>query len=92
VDMLSSGCHSYWFRWETDSREGSYPEEGSYVFGVGCEDEDWTADRIDNTDTGDSGWGDGELRLKGCSCSSFSQKGAAWWLLLPLMGVVIRRR
>jgi len=33
----SDGCGAYWFRWETAAgQEGTFPEDGSYLFGTNC--------------------------------------------------------
>lgn len=87
------GCHSYWFRWTIDDRSGSYPEVGSYLFGGDCGGEAWTIERVySDGDTGDSGWGDGEIHFKGCACSTQPEPTGAGWLLLSLLIPISRRR
>ncbi len=90
---LETGCHTYWFRWAIGERSGTYPEEGSYMFGVPCDGEVWTEEQpLVGGDTGDSGWVDGDLGFKGCLCSSTGSDGGAWWVLLALPAGLIRRR
>ena len=89
---IGEGCHSYWFNWVIDDRSGSYPELGSYLFGVGCGPDTWTIDRASaDGDTGDSGWGDGDLRFKSCACSHSTSPLSLGWLLVVMMVPIARR-
>lgn len=90
---IELGCHSYWFRWTIDDRSGSYPELGSYLFGSECGSEEWTIERVlGDGDTGDSGWGDGDLRFKSCACSTSADPRGWSWLLISLLIPISRRR
>jgi MYXO-CTERM domain-containing protein len=90
---VAPGCHSYWFRWTTAARSGSYPELGSYLFGMDCGGDTWTIDRpLGDGDTGDTGWEKAELSLKGCACSTAADPGRLGWLLLAVLVPIIRRR
>ena len=31
-----SDCHEYYFRWKKENQRGTFPEEGSYMFGTEC--------------------------------------------------------
>ena len=84
-------CGSYFFWYEDDDGEGTFPEDGSYQLGAACEEE-WIDQQaavgaIGTTD-GSARGSDmmGDIRLVGCSASGVG--GALW--LLPLMG--LRRR
>ncbi len=84
------GCNSYYIYWETDSASGTFPETGSYTFGI-CEDSiPWTAEQIpvDGEDDADTG----ESKSDGCGCSAaHGSNNAAGWLV-GLLGFLLYRR
>ena len=92
LQTVEIACHSYWFRWSTEGRSGSYPETGSFLFGRECGDESWTPERSSpESDTGDSGW-DSDLSFKGCACSAQPRPLSMLWLVVGLILPALRRR
>lgn len=85
-----SECTPYWFEWETEAGlAGSFPEDGAYLTGAGCEDiwQDRGGASGDGGDDDDE-LGDGDLKVVGCNSAALD----AGWALLGGLGLLGRRR
>jgi MYXO-CTERM domain-containing protein len=108
VEVEPGDCHAYYFAWETaDGTQGTFPETGSYTYGIDCADGiGWVEGQDGELGGGGSGggFGDGEggapgegnldtddIRLVGCSSVP---GGAAPLGALALLGLaaIARRR
>lgn len=79
-------CHQYYFFWERDYQSGTFPEEGSYLFGTDCSSDTMWIDSqlpIGGSGGSDAGMTEEEIReeaqeqlskadvdIVGCSCSA----------------------
>ena len=106
VDHDDAGCHTYFFAWETAAGDqGTFPEDGSYLYGEGCADAYDEAAAADGWVTGQAGeWGDGvaegggsgggdidldDIALVGCAVAPAPLTGG---LALFGLGLVAARR
>jgi hypothetical protein len=102
VEVEPGDCHAYYFAWETAAgTQGTFPETGSYTYGVQCSDSiGWVEEQAGELGGGGSGGGGApgegnldtdDIRLIGCMTTP---GGAAPLGLLALVGlsVVARRR
>jgi hypothetical protein len=88
------GCHEYYFHWETsDGKVGSFPEEGSYQFGTGCDALMWVEGQIPIIENDDGGSLLSDVFLVGCSTAPSRSTGSALLgALFGLIGLRGRRR
>ena len=61
VEVDPGDCHAYYFAWETeDGTQGTFPETGSYTYGISCSDElGWVDSQAGSTGGGSTGFGTG---------------------------------
>lgn len=106
VEHDNAGCHSYYFFWEDAAGEtGTFPEEGSYLYGEGCTDaydeqaaaDGWVLAQdgawsggADGAAGGSGDWDLEDIELVGCSAAPAPL--SAGLALLGLGLVVARRR
>ena len=91
LPATAPNCHSYYFRWEAGDDRGSFPEEGSYLFGSTCPEENMWRSGHPSEDDDTAGMGD-DVKGWGCSNSGHSRGGPL--AVLGLIGflAVTRRR
>jgi MYXO-CTERM domain-containing protein len=85
----NTNCHSYYFQWSEGDASGTFPENGSYLFGSGCtEDAMWEA--RDSAEA--EGFYDGEDEIIGCGCSASAMGAGPATGMFGLLGVLLLMR
>ena len=69
--MLDEGaaCHEYYFQWTRDGETSTFPEDGSYLFGIACDEpEMWVdAQRSPGGDDEDALWAEDDDKISACA-------------------------
>lgn len=85
VEETEDGCHAYFFRWESaDGLAGTFPEEGSYLFGDCDASVLWVAEQRAPVSTPEAGTPEG--------CSAVSAPAGVVVAIVGALGVGRRRR
>jgi len=89
-------CHEYYFSWEEGDASGTFPEDGSYLFGMGCtEDSMWIDSQLTPGASDEpEGFGAEDDKIIGCSCSVSKSSKRGHLGIFGLVGVLLflRRR
>jgi uncharacterized protein (TIGR03382 family) len=96
----NASCHSYYFQWREGSASGTFPEDGSYLFGSGCtEDAMWENRQAggDNRLAGEDNdeleaFDEGEDEIIGCGCSASVMGAGPATGMFGLLGVLLLMR
>lgn len=90
-----AGCHEYFFRWDHDGTTGTFPEDGSYLFGSSCDEaEMWINDQLSTDGAEGDIWADDDDKIAACAHAPApgSHRGALGFLVLICGLIWVRRR
>ena len=88
----TASCHEYYFQWTRDGETSTFPEDGSYLFGVGCDEpEMWVDAQSSPGGDGDDIWAEDDDKIAACAHVASPQSGGGplgiWALLCGLIWV-----
>ena len=96
LNQEDATCHEYYVYWETSAGEtGTFPEDGSYQFGTGCETLMWLDSQLPLSVEDEGPVGDllSDVILVGCSSvPNNAPISLAFGSLAGLLGLAARRR